>query len=786
MSLNQQQSIVGELLFLRTYPSGWGLGKVLTENGAVSVNGNALTGLKEKSTYEFTGKIASHPKYGDGFQVVSASVYVPYDKAAIIKYLQKNYSGIGEKTATRWVDHQLKSGLSLMALRENILANPFAVDFSAVTKRKTTSKQKGGIKDAIYRNFAMRLGGPDTSDAMFRSLSAYYLKRLEDADDPVGQSWAIFNKNPYAPIRDLDGYGFLRADLLGKKMGFPNDAPERIAALATHALDEGCISDGHTYLELEDFKKRIAKIDPGVNVKQAYLAAQDLGEPITYESGRFYLAKYLYAEQKLAANFATRLKDQVSPLLPGTISAVDAEIQKASKKIGLTLDDSQLEAVRGILQSRKSIHTITAGPGCGKTAIMEVVVSILSGKKNIGFCAPTGKAAKVLSARVSSIGAEASTIHGMLGVEAGVSGFIHNEKNPLPFELLVVDETSMVDLQLMHSVVSATLANAHIVFLGDTKQLPSVGPGSCLADILKLPFDHYRLTKTHRNQGGIYSVIQQAGNGIFEPWAQTASGDKGTVQPVDAFLASLVDEPAPVSKKNSDVILYDDLPEANASSMDMLVRHYHEELSAVNGDFSQVGLLIARRKGDPRAAGWNTTYLNNLLRDTYNGNGQKVPGTTYNVNDRIIIRKNLTLAQTDDKNEDAPVESVVNGDTGYIRKFVLKDDDDGNDDISVGTVKYVILELDDGRRIKFGAENLGSLDLAYAMTVHSAQGSEYKRVISICVNGAPGFIHRGILFTAWSRAKEQLRIIGIPDVISAILRRPTPVRNSHLVARVKP
>lgn len=575
---------------------------------------------------------------------------------------------------------------------------------------------------------------------------------------------------------------------MAKKLGFPNDAIPRIAALATYALDEGCNSDGHSYLGTEDFKEKIAKIDPFVSVRSAIVAAQQMGEPIVYEDGRFYLEKYLNAERELAVNFAERLKVAGMPLCGSSEDRLQNAILHEAGNIGLDLDDSQCRAVFGILTSDKTIHSITAGPGCGKTAIMEVVAGILGDSKNIGFCAPTGKAAKVLAARVATVGATATTIHSMLGVEAGTTRFIHDSSNLLPFDLLIVDETSMVDLQLMHALVSAVRRDAHIVFLGDSQQLPSVGPGSCLADILKLPFDHYWLSKTHRNCGGIHAVVRQAGRGVFEPLSLTcAATDASVSDPVtqDDFLESLVapDVAEPVPFR--DVIFHPGLPEASDASMQMLLRNYDAELRAVNGDFSQVGLLIARRKGDPCNPGWNTTYVNHLLRETYNGNGQKIPGTSYNTNDRIIIRKNLILSQgAGEGGHDSGVESVVNGDTGYVRGFVTWEIGE-SDEFSAGTVKYLVLELDDGRTIKFDAEHLGCLDLAYAMTVHSAQGSEYKRVISVAVNGAPNFIHRGILFTAWSRAKAQLRIIGDAKAVASILRRSTPTRHSYLVGRTE-
>ena len=738
------------------------MGKIKTPDGQkTSVNGNALAGLREKSEYEFTGRYVNHDKFGEALQVSSVSVHVPQTKEAVLKYLQTNYAGIGKKSAEKYIDQHIASGKTMDDLRELLIKNPFAVDFTSVTKRKTTAKTSGGVRGAIYRQFATQLGAHDIPDSIFRALSIYYETKFKEHTDPVTASWNIYIENPYAPIRDVSGYGFLRADLLGKKLRFPHDAKPRIAALATHAIDIGCNTNGHTYLLIDDFIQKIKILDPSVDANQAVAAAMQMGEPIMEESGRYYLNKYYKAERFLAMEFARRLANPIKPLFARAKAEVDRAIDEASKNIGITLDDSQRSAVYGILTSSQSIHSITAPPGCGKTAIMEVVLGVIEKTRKIdtvGLCAPTGKAAKVLTARVSKYKTKATTIHSMLGV-GGPGGFAYNYGNKLPFDILICDESSMIDVALMNSVMAATKSNAHVIFLGDPKQLPSVGPGDCLTDILKLQFDHHRLNKTHRNDGGILEVVNMAGEGNL----------------------------ANPNQIRSDVQFLDGLPEATEESVKALIQRFDVDLKAVNGDFAAVGLMVARRKGDPATPGWNVTYLNHVMRNRYNSDGEKVPGTIFRVNDRIIIRKNQTLTQPpEDDGFPSDPEHVVNGDTGFIRGYQLKgstdtgpDDGDG----SVGTIKALTLELDDGRVIHYGVSGLDALAHSYAITVHAAQGSEYQRVISICVNGSANFIHRGILFTAFSRAQSKLTVVGDQDVIRAILKRPAPQRNSYLVQR---
>jgi len=229
---------------------------------------------------------------------------------------------------------------------------------------------------------------------------------------------------------------------------------------------------------------------------------------------------------------------------------------------------------------------------------------------------------------------------------------------------------------------------------------------------------------------------------------------------------------------------------------------YDDALKSVAGDFTKLGLLIARRKGDAQTPGWNVTYLNAVLRERYNPApteidfggyasmhrrrevmaatgriellaGEKVPGTRLRSQDRIIVRKNILLGQEPDSDEDK--EQVVNGDTGFVGAIWMQG----------GLLTGVELVLDDGRRVALPSSDTDILDLSYAMTVHAAQGSEYERVIFVCVNGTPGFVHRGIVFTAFSRAKKHLTVLGDVRDVRQVVARPMPHRNSMLVNRFK-
>lgn len=794
----QAISIVGKLLYLKVLASGWGLGTINTEeHGDIKVNGNALAGLADKTVYEFTGTITIHKDYGTQIKVDAVGLHVPSNPKGIEKFLSQNYKGIGKKAAEKIVSFYATQPGGLAQFRVDLLANPYSMNFAvAGIKRKTTMNASEGLKSLIYMDIATRIGGVELGDKLLRKLAAYLEEPASLFKNPIEGAWTRLCENPFAPIRDLDGYAFKTADIVARKIGFDLNRPERVAALVTHAIAEGCNASGHSYLTHEDFTKIIHSIDPDVDVAAALDAAMTQHEPMIVENGRYYTETCHKAEVFLAKTLLERhqrpLRGQIHS---GTDREINRAIDDAQLTMGFHLDESQRKAVYGLLTSFACIHTITAGPGCGKTTIVELVVQILQGKTKtlhnpesgemedvpykIGFCAPTGKAAKVLNARVSRFGTRASTIHSMLGVRGtkkdkdngdgsggstgeGARGgiFNFNHFNKLDIDLLVVDETSMVDLALMHALVSAMPTTSHIIFLGDPKQLPSVGPGSCLADLLQMPFDHHELTTTHRNDAGILEVVRLAGFGRVD------------------------------FRPRKDVDFVDGLPPATEASIGAVMDLYRDALDQNLGDFSRVGLLIARRKGDPNTPGWNSTYLNSVLRSRYNpetirrasatqiegiahaNDGEKIYGTKYRVGDRVIIRKNLALSRDDEP--DAPAEQVVNGDTGTIQDYWMAD----------GNLNCVQIALDDERVIKLPAEDVDVLDFAYAMTVHTAQGSEYDHIFFICVNGHGSFVHRGIVFTAFSRAKRHLTVIGDHDTVQSVIARPAPKRNSYLMQRL--
>jgi exodeoxyribonuclease V alpha subunit len=738
-------TLTGRLVSAQVYGSGWGRGTVQTDQLlSVNVVGNALSGLEVGGRYEFAGLAMQHATYGLQFEAAGACVDIPMDHNSLVKHLCKNFTGVGEVTAKKLVALHVKAG-TLGVLRGQLVRDPFSVDFSTVTNREIVVDSEMGLPELIYRDLATRIGAISNS-RVIRSLAEWLAKRVEGTESPLQAAWAMFSTNPYGPISSVSGYAFLGADAIGHQLTYAFDSPCRMAALVTHVLDDGCLRSGHAFLTLAQLTDRMAVFDRRVSVADAVAHAITLGEPIIEDDGRYYLTWLRAHEMALASMFRGRLDASITAIYQGAGQELAGAIEMAQVEIGFEMDPSQRAALIGALTSNQSVHSVTAGPGCGKTALMEILVEVVGNRRRFLFAGPTGKSAKVLSGRIARWGVKATTIHSMLG--ATRDGFTFNAGNQLAADIIIADETSMDDLALMAALMAAVAAGTHVIFLGDTKQLPSVGPGNCLADLLKLGFDHHRLTKTHRNDGGILEVVGLAGNGVVD------------------------------NKNRRDVTFSGSLPEATEEGVAGVLADYLAAVENVGGDMAKVGLLIAKRKGDAVTPGWNVTYLNARLKGVMNPDGCKIVGSSLTVGDRIIIRKNQSLEQGKDAEDKKVYEVVVNGDTGFIRDFEVRA---GNRFV----VDFLTLELDDGRVISYPGAEMDVIGLAYAMTVHAAQGSEYERVIFVCANGSPSFIHSGILFTAFSRAKKHLHVVGEPKVIALIAKRPIPRRNSSLVERVK-
>lgn len=741
----------------------WAIGIMWVENRTeVKITGAAVGQLIVGREYTVKGTTKVHPKHGESLEVVVAEPFIRPNEVAITRFIVETFKGIGPKTAEKYVKavKAMEGEEGLEAVRQRLLKQPWLIadEISRVTSKKGTydpQERESVVQAFVERDLATKLGGSQgIRDSVIKALAKYLVERARAVHsdeqgalferDPVTACWAELVADPYEPAKTVPGYGFVMADAIGRSVNIPREAPQRLAALVAFAVLDECAQHGHVYLSEQAVLGAILKFDQMVDPVKAIRYAAD-HRTVAIEGDRVYPFAHLSQEKSLAKLVSAMISGG-APLSKLSPQGAAVKVQEAAKSLGAGfkdgLDPTQLSALTSILTSGSRIHTVTAGPGCGKTALMEVLVKVLEGRQAV-FCSPTGKGAKVLSSRISRFGLKASTLHSLLK-GSGPGAFMHDQKNPLSGDFMVIDEAGMIDLGMMQSALAAAGRGMHVILLGDDDQLRSIGAGRVLSDLLEVDgIDHNRLTKTHRNSGGILDVVNEIKAG------RLATNDRDGV----SFSGQLADA---------------------SQQFPVVMRAYLEAVERLG--FENVSMLLSRKKGDAGVPGWNTTFANACLREVCNPGGVKIPGTRFYSGDRIIIRENMDL-QSGEKVSSADM-TVVNGDTGTLLGFTK------TPGAQQGGAQFLKIKLDDGRIIEYPGESASALDHSYAMTVHSAQGSEYKEVIAVITPGQPSFINRSTIYTAFSRPKDRLRVFADDAALRRIAAMPAPARNSALVERI--
>lgn len=791
--------LTGMLTELKMY-NDWGVGKVIDSSGRkVSVKGAALSGCQAGMRYRFAGKQSHHEKFGQQFEVVQVAPDME-SVDALIAHMQRNYRNVGYTTAKKMAEHHRANG-TIAQLKDDLIYRPSMVDFRPFTDKEVALRDDEDshtrrVKDSL----SIRFGGKGIAQKVLGDLGSWLIQKAQEKIarnenqglDLVATANAMLDDNPYKPITAVERYAFQTADLIGREVGIKSRDPKRVAAIVTYALDEGCNSGGHMWLHEQAFFDSIRRIDRGLDPEQAVAIALEQEEPIVLDGSfgatRYYPAYLRKAETTLVTHLSMRLTDVVDPLCSLEGQELEDAIDRAVRAVGeskgkpdFKLDDSQRGAVRGILTSTCSLHTLTAGPGCGKTAIVEVMMEVLGyqDRPRTTFCAPVGKAAKVLSNRIRKWGV-AKTLHSTLEF---VGQFQRNADNPLDCDLAVADEQSMLGGPLGAAFLDAVPARAHLLLLGDQNQLGSIEPGRVLKSILEVEgFDHHRLTQTHRNDGAILELVGMVTDGYWPTGElQAEVEEKGGVE-------------------------FAGLPEPTDGAVAGLAVELKEAAEKYGG-LDRVGVICPIRKGNTKTPGWNVTYLNSYLRDALNpdlAETKKVAGTAFRIDDRIIVTKNMWISLVDGPVSDdddiafAPVHDeyspygddgtlppeddpsktyVVNGDTGSLEAVRYHYEDGAK------KPRELILRLDDDRRVSFPAAELDHIGWSYVITTHAAQGSEYLKTFAIVPDGHESFMHRAMLMTQLSRAQVDLKVMGEDAIMVKVASRPAPERNCALVER---
>ncbi len=693
--------------------TGYTVARVATECGSdlLTVVG-ALLGAQPGETLRLHGRWSSHPKYGRQFEVDSYTTVLPATIQGIQRYLGSGLvKGIGPVFAERIVAH---FGLDTLQVIEGAPAR--LVEVPGLGPKRTAKITAAWEEQKAIKEVMVFLQGVGVST----SLAVRIYKQYGDA------SVDVVSKEPYRLAADVWGIGFKTADTIARAVGIPHDSPQRVMAGLQYTLSEATDS-GHCYLP------KLALVADATKILDvpAELVARCLDELVADEGvirevlpgvdgdpvEAVYLVPFHRAEQSLAAALLRLLGDRADRLAHFTDVAWDRAMSWLKARTGADLAPEQEQAVRLALISKVSV--LTGGPGCGKSFTVRSIVELAVAKKaKVTLVAPTGRAAKRLS---ELTGHPAATVHRLLQLRPGGDA-CYDRDNPLDVDLLVVDEASMLDLVLANKLVKAVPPGAHLLFVGDVDQLPSVGAGEVLRDLLAAP----AIPRTRLSQ-------------IFRQAAQ--SGVVSNAHRIN------VGRP-PVLHGLPDFFLFacDDTEAAADLTVDVACTRIPAKFGL--DPCRDVQVLAPMHRGPAGAAALNTLLQRQLTPHREGQPERRAGGRVFRVGDKVTqIRNNYDKGQT----------GVFNGTLGIITHLVPEE-------------QTLTVRTDEDEDIDYDFDELDELAHAYAMTIHRSQGSEYPAVVIPLTTSAWMMLQRNLLYTAITRARQLVVLVGSRRALAAAVR----------------
>ena len=665
--------------------------------------------IAEGECIEAHGEYTDHPTYGRQFAVKSFVEKAPQDELAIERYLGSGaIKGIGIALAARIVRRFKEDTFRIIEEEPERLAEVKGISQRKAMEIADQVNEKRDLRQAMI--FLQQYGISTTL-----AVKIY---------NTYGQEvYSILKENPYRMADDVDGVGFRTADEIAARVGIRTDSDFRIRSGIQYALLQAS-NEGNTYLPMPELTQRasaLLEIEPEYIEKHYMNLAMDRKIIMRQvdDVTQIYASAFFYME----ANTATMLK-QLDATFDVPDIEIEARLRQIEKQTKMDLDEHQVEAVKEAV--RNGVLVITGGPGTGKTTTINTIIKYFESEgMDIFLAAPTGRAAKRMS---ETTGFEARTIHRMLELNGGVegnAGFERNEQNPLETDVIIIDEMSMVDISLMHSLLKAIVAGTRLILGGDVNQLPSVGPGNVLKDIIDSKLFHtVMLTKIFR-QASTSDIIVNA-----------HKINRG--------------EPVELDNKSMDFFFlkrYDADKIINVT-LQLILQKLPKFVGASMMD---IQVLTPMRKGLLGVERLNTV-LQMYLNPPDKRKKEKEHGTTlFREGDKVMqIKNNYQLEWEIRSKYGLCIDKgtgVFNGDTGIIEEI--------NDFAETVTVCF-----DEGRMVEYPFKLLEELELAYAVTIHKSQGSEYPAVVIPLLTGPRMLMNRNLLYTAVTRAKKCVTIVG--------------------------
>ena len=670
-------------------------------------------------TLELRGKWVNHPKHGRQFSFDSFESKLPASAYGIRKYLASGLiHGIGKTYANKIVDKFGADTLKIISEESARLQ-----EIEGIGKKRIKSIREAWEEQKAVREVMMFLQTYGVTDALCLRLVRKYGNSAK----------TILETDPYRIIREVKGIGFKTADKIALNLGLSNNGPERIEAGVLHTVQEA-EDQGHNHVERRELVIQAANLleaDSNEVDKRIDSLLQST-ELVPSTEEWLQLPSSARAEQTLARCITT-LSETRSSLPP---IQEEKAIVWAQDKAGFGFADAQMEGIRQALLSKVSI--LTGGPGTGKTTILQALVSILRAKKaKVLLAAPTGRAARRMAESCSYF---AQTVHRLLKFDPSQGGFTMNEKSPLICDFIIMDEASMLDLRLAAALVRAIPPQSHLLLVGDADQLPSVGSGNVLKDLIDsklLTVTRLAVTFRQAEDSGIVGLAHGILSGKAKP-------------------PSPVDHPSTLNSEHDVHFVKAETPEDCVSHVSLLCREVIPRKFSVNVK-TDVQILAPLHRGIGGIGN-----LNDQIRDAINPTGatQVMGPFLFREGDKVIQTRN---------NYD---KDVFNGDMGIID--------------SVDTLNGKVEILFEERRIIYERMEVTDLQPAYAISVHKSQGSEYHIVIFPLLKQHFMMLQRNLVYTGLTRAKRKVIFVGDPAAYAMAIRNDkTLVRQTDLIRKLK-
>lgn len=679
------------------------------------------------------GSFVEHKQYGIQFTVASYEIKEPETSVAMEKYLGSGIiKGVGPALSAKIVKKFGDETFNIIEREPERLA-----EIKGITEKKAIEIGSQFEEKKEFRNAMIFLNQYGVSNALAMKIyKEYGIKVMK-----------IVRENPYRLADDIAGVGFKTADEIALRMGFSPESSMRMKAGISFALSMAA-SNGHTYLLYEDLyeeSKRLLGISEAefendiyeLTIERKIVLKEVKGERRVYNNNLYYM-ELTVARKLLDLNAKSENNYKV----------MEAKVKKVEAKTGIKLGDLQRKAVYEAVES--GLVIITGGPGTGKTTTINAIIKLFEMQNmEILLAAPTGRAAKRMT---ETTGMEAQTIHRLLELngnpeEGGSMRFERNELNPLEADVIIIDEMSMVDIYLMYSLLKAVTVGTRLILVGDVNQLPSVGPGKVLKDIISSEkFNVVRLSEIFR-QAAESDIITNAHkiNAGQSIRLDNKSKDffmlsmSSSIQ-IQRALVSLIAEKLPpyvdATKYDIQVLTPSRKGELGVENLNKILQQYINP-PAPNKREKQWGEVIFRE--------------NDKVMQIKND---------YQMEWKIVTKKGLTIKEG---------SGVFNGDCGIIREI----------NEFAGTVT---VEFDEGKLVEYTGATLEELELAYAITIHKSQGSEYPAVIIPLLNAPRPLLNRNLLYTAVTRARKCVTIVGSENSVNEMIQNESEMkRNSGLV-----